>query len=150
MQPPELGQEAAVYRFALLGGIVETSEVIAWADAWIWRLEQYPDALVEVSVNGSRPNELLSAIGELAERPMSSEPLVTLLGLMSEYLSGRPTGFRIVTQLLARLATEHALQDGLSLEAASFDDFLTLADDGIFDPLDVQRDVLAFLKRHSG
>ncbi|WP_424952285.1 hypothetical protein [Deinococcus sp.] len=51
MQPLELRQEAAVYRFRLLGGIVETSEVLGV----------------------KRPHEVNKALTELSELPLSKE-----------------------------------------------------------------------------
>ena len=150
MQPLELGQGAAVYRFALLGGIVKTPEVIAWADAWIWRLEHYPDALVEVSLNGSRPNELLAALGELAEQPLSPEALVMLFSLMSDHLSERQLGFRTVTQLLAHMSIEGALPTALAAEAYRLDDSLCLAEGGIFDLAEVEQEISTFLEQYAG
>jgi len=125
-----LNEEASVYRFALLGGIVDTSEVIAWADAWIWRLEKNPDALVEVSLNGSRLNELLSALGALAERKLSLEASSMLCRLFLNSLSGRSRDFKPITRLLEHMCIEGALPEPLSAEAHGLDDQLSLAETG--------------------
>ena len=143
-----MSREAAVHRYALLGGMVEPSEVVDWADAWIWRLDTVPDALVEVSLGGSRLNELLPALGQLAEQPRSSAAASLLFSLFALHLAQRPEKIRAVTQLLERLAIEHVLPDHLSAEAYSFDDAQCLAEEGMFDPTEVRRDLLAFLHRH--
>jgi hypothetical protein len=148
MEPLKKSWEAAVHRYALLSGMVEPSEVVAWADAWIWRLDEVPDALVEVSLGGSHLNELLPALGQLAEQPMSSEAASLLFGLFALHLAQRPEEIRAVTSLLERLAIEQALPDHLSAEAYRSDDAQCLAEERMFDPTEVRRDILAFLHRH--
>ena len=140
-----LRQEAAVYRYALIGGMVETSEVIAWADAWIWRLDEYPDVLVDVSLGASRDCDLFAALAELAEKPISNEVLALLCRMMAAFVLKYPEKLETVTQLLERLALDGVFPEEGRSEALRFDDARCLAEDGIFDIKAVQDEVLAFL-----
>ena len=105
---------------------------------------------MEVSLNGPRPNELLSALGELAEQPLSPEARITLFGLMSDHLSKRQLGFRTVTQLLAQMSIEGALPSELAAEDYRLDDSLCLAEGGIFDLAEVEQEILTFLEQYAG
>ena len=143
-----LRREAAVYRYALIGGMVESLEVVAWADAWIGRLDECPDAVVGVSMGTSREYDLFASLAELAEKPVSDEALRLLCRMMSTFLEKHPKKLETVTHLLARLALDRAVPEEWSSEALRFDDARWLAEDGIFDVKAVQDEVLAFLHLH--
>ncbi len=143
-----LRREAAVYRYALINGLVERSEVIAWADAWIGRLDEYPDALVGVSLGTLREYDLFASLAELAEKPVSDEALSLLCRMMSTFLEKHPERLETVTQLLERLAIDGIFPEEWSSEAYGFDDARCLAEEGIFDMKAVQDEVLAFLQLH--
>ena len=144
-----LKQEAAVYRYALISGIVEIAEVTAWADAWIWRLDEYPDALIDVSLSASRPDQLLMALGDLAEPSDSLSIFATLCRMMAHFLEKHPEKFKTVTQLLERLALDDTLPEECSSEAFRFDDARCLAEDGVLDLKVVHDEVMAFLTLHA-
>ncbi len=134
----------------MIGGIALSDEIVIWADAWIMRLDERSDALIEVSLSKARQNEMLTALGELADPNLSQEAFSLLCRLLVAFLRVHPDGLRTVTRLLALLAIENALPDDLMGEAARLDDALSLADERIFDPLDVRQEILGFLVQHAG
>lgn len=52
--PQQLYDEAALFNAQIFHSGDDWKAVIAWADAWIERLDPFPDELVEISLGGSR------------------------------------------------------------------------------------------------
>jgi hypothetical protein len=146
--PPDLATEAAVYREALLGGIVEPAEVVAWADAWILCLDEIPEALVEVSYSQQRLNALLTGLNRLSSDTWDLAGIRLYFQMLERYLRADSSRLRTVTKTLFRLNLNNELPKTVSAEIYMLDDRLDLALDGIYESLEqVYQDVLQALMK---
>ncbi|WP_420594471.1 hypothetical protein [Deinococcus sp.] len=150
--PPELVREAAVYREAVIDGIVPRKDIVAWADHWLMLLDDLPEALVDVAYSKGNLSRLTNALRELAPDRLDEPAFTLYMRLLAAWYERHPKGIRGVTQALYRLAVDKAVPESVSDDIYNFDDYLDLALDGHYGfgtVEDVEKDVLAFLNSYA-
>lgn len=98
--PQRLFDEAFDLNFALYRNACQWTEVIAWADDWISRLDQWPDEIIEISLNGSRKDSTARhALARLAEsgKPQHGPEKLVRLALQQLELGREPA--KIISDL---------------------------------------------------
>ncbi len=120
----------------LIAGVVQTADVVQWADDWIERLETPPDALLEVSLNGKRLNDLIHSLGVVADPQFSPESVELLCRLLHKHLVQKPDELHRVVHLLYRATVQGVLPDTFAHEVYRLDDFFDLAVQGSYGTVD--------------
>ncbi|MEF2280110.1 hypothetical protein V3W47_17600 [Deinococcus sp. YIM 134068] len=136
-----------MYRQALLSALITSSEVVAWADRQIPRLDVLPDALVDVSLSGGDTNKLSIALGELGARKLSETAFRLYAMHLLSLLRDDPASLSSVTGALYRLAWTKEAPENIGDKICGFDDELHLARELIYGSLEeVEADVRKFLQ----
>lgn len=105
---PTLADQASFYRAALLSGLADPAQVIAWADAWIMREERVPDGLINVSLSGGQINRMADALGELEPEHLTQGGWRLYAGLLRERWKVATLTPPEIAELLYSLALYHS------------------------------------------
>ncbi|MFC4637842.1 hypothetical protein [Deinococcus hohokamensis] len=133
----------------LIAGIGEAADVVRWADGWIAQLETPPDALLDVSLNGKRVNDLIHSLGELAAPRLTSESLPLLCRILHGHLVQKPDELRRVVRLLYWANVERVLPDEFAHDVYMLDDSLDLAGEGIYGTVEeIYSETVDILERY--
>ncbi|KQR36195.1 hypothetical protein [Deinococcus sp. Leaf326] len=103
MIPEPLRAEAAIHHLLLREGFMTGREVVAWADAWLMRLDDLPDELVDISLSRERANDILGALNRLAPPGLDADTFGRLCQLLHGQLERSPQALEAITALLWRV-----------------------------------------------
>ena len=73
-----LADEAASLALLLRADLVRWEQVIVWADAWITKLNQLPDSLIEISLNKDNVRDGLGKLDLLSEKAIVKNRILHL------------------------------------------------------------------------
>lgn len=140
---------AEVYRLGLLIGFFRNEGVIAWADSVIAH-EEHPDqAIIQLSVSGSRsPKDLALILSEYTAGESSDRPYQVLLGLISRSLAqGNRTVFENY-RFISLVDQATPLPENIHWGIIALGDDLDLAQRKIYGSIeDMGREIARFLAR---
>ncbi|MFC5849492.1 hypothetical protein [Deinococcus petrolearius] len=103
MIPESLRAEAALQHLLLREGFTTSSEIVPWADAWVMRLDDLPDELVDISLSRGRADDILSALNRLAQTVLDAAAFGRLCQLLYLWLEREPQELGSITALLWRV-----------------------------------------------
>lgn len=103
MIPEPLRAEAAIHHLLLREGFMTGREVVAWADAWLMRLDDLPDELVDISLSREKANDILGALNRLAPPGLDADTFGRLCQLLHGQLERSPQALETITALLWRV-----------------------------------------------
>ncbi|CAM3487097.1 hypothetical protein DESA109040_14300 [Deinococcus saxicola] len=132
-----LADEASFYRAALLGGLIDPAQVIAWADAWIMREARVPDGIINVSLSGGQINRIADALGQLEPEHLTEGGWRLYAGLLRKrWINGTLQPVEIAALLYGLVLSRYAPL-GLENELRDFSDDFELVMLGL-TPLEEQ------------
>jgi hypothetical protein len=126
--------EAAARMFAVKYGAVELSELIAWADAIILKLETPPTELFDISLAKSL-SQTVSALNELSIGALSNKPELSkaIFGILHNYLNSENPNYERISKALFDMYMENLIPDSESGQyMVSYWDELDLAELGYY------------------
>jgi len=145
-------EQAEFYKAALLLGMVQIKDVIAWCDSIIMA-EETPDiAIIEASISGSKGvnavADALSAVkGEFDKRAVTKRIFGSMYDLVNQDRKQAP---KVARQLYHMAIDNDVPSDEAEPEMWYFWDAIDLAIDGVYGHEEKLIDeMLQFLKRHS-
>lgn len=145
-------EQAEFYRVALISGLVEVSEVIAWCDSVIMAEESPDVAIIEASLFGSQGKyHVAEALSEAAGDCNSQQVRSRIFRLMHDLVvHDRKQALR-VAWLLYRMALDNGgPHEENEPEMWHFYDAIDLAAEGIYgDEQKLIDEMLEFLEKHS-
>lgn len=131
---PTLSQNANFYRVALIMGVVDATNVIAWADAEIEASTIPPNPLIEVSLGRSLATAaMVSHLADLTENPHDRWSIHRAFGLVADRI--RTGGISVESAIMncyRFLQFEELLYDREFDIFITYEDDLSLIRDGIF------------------
>lgn len=116
--PAQIADEALFLTWAVYTNLAPWTEVVAWADGWIERLDVWPEQITEISLN-SRPEDsgARKALAELAQKSQAREfPRQVVERALSKVQSGQNPS-QIISELYP-LVFENIEMGGLELPVA--------------------------------
>ncbi|THF68866.1 hypothetical protein E7T06_14455 [Deinococcus sp. Arct2-2] len=147
--PAPVALEARVFYHLLIADVVQTVDVVRWADGWIVQLQTPPEALLEVSLNGKRLNDLIHSLRELADPKFSSDSVEMLCRMLHQHLVQQPDELQRVVRLLYGANVEGVLPDQFAHEVSMLDDLLDLAFQGSYGTVDdIHSETVDILERY--
>lgn len=145
-------EQAEFYRVALLLGIIQIENAIAWCDSIIMKEESPDIAIIEASISGSKgatavADALSEVKGEFDKRIVTKRIFGSMYDLVSQ---DRKQALK-VARLLYHMAIDSDLPDEeVEPEMWYFDDAIYLARDRVYgDEEKVIDEMLQFLRTHS-
>jgi hypothetical protein len=126
--------EAAARMFAVKYGAIELSELIAWADAIILKLEVPPTELFDVSLAKS-VSQAVSALNELGIGACNNKPELskTVFGIFYNHLNSENPNYERISKALFDMYMENLVPDAESGKyMISYWDELDLAELGSY------------------
>ena len=103
-----LSDEATIQHLLLREGFTSGAEAVAWADSWILRLDDIPDDLIRISLNGGDANEILSALNRLACPTFSLKAFSLLCRVLLDRLEQNAAILATTNLLLWRVYFDNA------------------------------------------
>jgi hypothetical protein len=149
----EIKNDAESLRLSLQAGLIQPSEVIAWADAQIAASDIPQSALIDVSLAGSKsPAEIERALSNIEGWFDDATIALATFRKMAMAIERKPVLARNAAKLLCKMAKK-GIVPSREAESAMFglDEDFYLAESGTYRTVDdVRRDLVAFLKKWAG